>query len=173
MTHTYAVLDVSRATFDDVKRRLTDAGYEHTFHDDVIDMHGIALRAVDTPDTPLTFQQLIQANLSRVERWHSLDDWSVLEWAGAMCGEAGESANFAKKLRCVETEIANNDKRMFGLVVPKEQLIEVYRQGVGMEMADAIIYGALLCAKAKVDLVQCIRTAFNNKSMEYGFPERL
>src|SRR5882724_4498362 len=44
----------------------------------------------------LTFGEVIRANLSRVERWHSLASWSPLEWAGAMCGEAGEAANFAK-----------------------------------------------------------------------------
>ena len=32
--------------FVEIKRRLQVAGYEHAFMDDVIDMHGIALRAV-------------------------------------------------------------------------------------------------------------------------------
>lgn len=112
---------------------------------------------------PLTFDALIAANLSRVERWHSLHDWSPLEWAGAMCGEAGEAANFAKKFKRVTSGIPNKSSGN----------LEVYRKGVGMECADAIIYSVLLCASVDVDLVACIREAFNVKSEEYGFPERL
>lgn len=45
MTYTYAILEVSKATFDE----LVDAKYDHAFNDDddgalVIDMHGIALK---------------------------------------------------------------------------------------------------------------------------------
>ena len=120
----------------------------------------------------LTFQELIAANISRVARWHSLDSWSPLEWAGAMCGEAGEAANYAKKLKRVETEIANLDKRQLISVASDEQANH-YRKQVGMEVADVIIYGVLFCARVDVDLVECIREAFNKKSVEYGFPERL
>lgn len=45
MTHTYAVLDVSRAAYDEIRRKLDAAGYQHAFDGDVIDMHGIALAA--------------------------------------------------------------------------------------------------------------------------------
>lgn len=121
----------------------------------------------------LTFHELIFANLSRVERWHSLLDWSPLEWAGAMCGEAGEAANYAKKFKRVETDIANHDKRLVGDLMHRQELLNTYRQGIGHEVADVIIYGVLLCARVNVDLVKCIREAFNTKSAEYGFPERL
>jgi len=120
----------------------------------------------------LTFQELIAANISRVARWHSLDSWSPLEWAGAMCGEAGEAANAAKKLKRVEDQIANIDSRSYemGLSLNNRQC---YRKQIGMEVADVIIYGVLLCARVDADLVECIREAFNKKSVEYGFPERL
>ena len=46
-THTYAILNVSAAVYDEIKKLLTAAGYEDQFHKDngraVIDMHGIAL----------------------------------------------------------------------------------------------------------------------------------
>jgi hypothetical protein len=45
MTHTYAILDVSKKTFDEIRAKLDAAGYQHAFDRDVIDMHGIALRA--------------------------------------------------------------------------------------------------------------------------------
>ena len=44
-THTYAVLDVSEATYREVREKLGAAGYEHAFDRGIIDMHGIALRA--------------------------------------------------------------------------------------------------------------------------------
>lgn len=52
VSYTYALLPVSRETFDEIKRALLAAGYEHAFRDDgeVIDMHGIALQR-KVPDT--------------------------------------------------------------------------------------------------------------------------
>lgn len=44
-THTYAILPVSRAVFDEIKQKLSDAGYQHAFHDDVIDMQGIGVQS--------------------------------------------------------------------------------------------------------------------------------
>ena len=49
-THTYAILEVSRAAYIEIKEKLEKAGYSDQFHDDrdgdgvVIDMHGIALK---------------------------------------------------------------------------------------------------------------------------------
>lgn len=55
VTHTYAVLEVSKATFDEIASKLREAGYSHAFHseshgadreqkDVIIDMHGIGLK---------------------------------------------------------------------------------------------------------------------------------
>jgi hypothetical protein len=48
-THTYAVLDVPRTVYAAVRALLAQADYQHAFHanpdGEVIDMHGIALRA--------------------------------------------------------------------------------------------------------------------------------
>lgn len=174
----------AKINVDDVREAL-DRTVDQLIHDragllQLISTILIELRSKSQPtavlsrtDNDLTFHELILANLSRVQKWHALEDWSPLEWAGAMCGEAGEAANYAKKFKRIESEIANNDKRMFGLEVPKDQLLEKYREGIGLEVADVFIYGVLLCARVNVDLVACIRTAFNTKSIEYGFPERL
>jgi hypothetical protein len=49
MTYTYAIMEVSRETFEEILRKMQEAGYEHAIHaersgrDPVIDMHGIAL----------------------------------------------------------------------------------------------------------------------------------
>lgn len=51
-THTYVTLEVSDAAFDEIKKKLEDAGYQHTFANAegrlggpvaLIDMHGIAI----------------------------------------------------------------------------------------------------------------------------------
>jgi len=46
VTRTYAILEVHKTTFDDIAKKLRAADYDHAFHDDVIDMHGIALKAL-------------------------------------------------------------------------------------------------------------------------------
>lgn len=51
MTYTYAILDVSQRSFDEIARKLRDADYHHAFDRDVIDMHGIALRGDDRSRT--------------------------------------------------------------------------------------------------------------------------
>ncbi len=43
MTYTFAALEVSQATFDEIAGKLRATGYDHVFVDDLIDMHGIAL----------------------------------------------------------------------------------------------------------------------------------
>lgn len=49
MTYTFAVLEISKAAYDEIAGLLKAAGYHHVFHDNtdgvVIDMHGIALKA--------------------------------------------------------------------------------------------------------------------------------
>ena len=45
MTHTFTILKISQPAYDEIKLKLKDAGYEHTFLEDgVIDMHGIAIQ---------------------------------------------------------------------------------------------------------------------------------
>lgn len=49
-THTYAVLEVSQTTYNEIRQLLVEAGYQHTFileyDSEVIDMHGIAIQGV-------------------------------------------------------------------------------------------------------------------------------
>lgn len=53
-THTFAVLHVSPATYNEVYQLLKAAGYDHVFIEQenrtVIDMHGIALAAKPVED---------------------------------------------------------------------------------------------------------------------------
>jgi hypothetical protein len=44
MSHTYAILELSKAAVDEIRKKLADNGYDHAFHGDwIIDMHGIAV----------------------------------------------------------------------------------------------------------------------------------
>ena len=52
MTHTYAILDVSAVTFQEIASKLEAAGYHHAFKAEpdgslVIDLHGVAIRDVE------------------------------------------------------------------------------------------------------------------------------
>lgn len=52
MTHTFAVLEVTPMAFVEIRARLEKAGYDHAFHGDTIDMHGIGLKALSGPAAP-------------------------------------------------------------------------------------------------------------------------
>jgi hypothetical protein len=47
ITHTYAILELSKDAFDEIRSKLITAGYEDQFNEQdgpsVIDMHGIAV----------------------------------------------------------------------------------------------------------------------------------
>jgi NTP pyrophosphatase (non-canonical NTP hydrolase) len=121
--------------------------------------------AMIPPTGSLTLETLRQANASRVEAWHGINDWSVMEWGCAMAGEAGEACNVAKKIKRVETGIfKRKDEDKLPL---KEKLAE--------ECADTLIYLDLMCQRAGVDLAAATptRKKFNAISQEYGFPERI
>jgi hypothetical protein len=52
-TYTYVLLEVSKAVYDEIAAKLTQAGYHHAFGSEgEIDMHGIAL-IPSTSEKPL------------------------------------------------------------------------------------------------------------------------
>ena len=112
-----------------------------------------------------------ELSITRANRWHGGDraDWSALDWAGAMCGEAGEAANAVKKLKRLEDHLAthNESGRHY------TDLVQAH-EAICKEVADTILYGLLLMARVGCpDPSEVIRDVFNQKSEEYGFPERL
>jgi NTP pyrophosphatase (non-canonical NTP hydrolase) len=118
----------------------------------------------------VTLSRLQAMSNLRKNRWHEGDSrpWSTLEWAGAMCGEAGEAANVAKKLLRIDLGLRGNEA--------SERVVTDRAALVGRlanEIADTIIYASLLAAAEGIDLEQAIRDKFNAKSDEMGFPEHL
>lgn len=89
---------------------------------------------------------------------HTINSWSVLEWAGAAAGEMGETCNIAKKM------IRHRDK-VRGNKGPDTSL-EFLKSKLANEIADTVIYLDLLALHQDIDLAAAIAEAFNNKSKE-------
>ena len=125
----------------------------------------------------MNINEMFDINLARAKRWHhgTIEEWSALEWAGAMCGEAGECANAAKKLKRLEDGIKSiNANDPDSETVRHFDDLATARNVVAKEVADTIIYGLLVMARAGIDDPESvIRAVFNKKSIEYGFPERV
>jgi len=50
-TYTFALMQVSKATYDEIKQKLEEAGYGHAIQEDgALDMHGIGLTTKDPDD---------------------------------------------------------------------------------------------------------------------------
>lgn len=49
-THTYVELELSQSAYDEIAKKLRDAGYDHAFgRDGEIDMHGLAVTKESAP----------------------------------------------------------------------------------------------------------------------------
>ncbi len=119
----------------------------------------------------LTFRDVSEINLKRAVRWHagSLAEWSPLEWAGAMAGEAGEACNAAKKLRRFDQKIHQRKGDSTHDVNKRDALVAKLAE----EIADTFIYLDLLAQREGISLIKAVRDKFNATSEAEGFPERL
>jgi NTP pyrophosphatase (non-canonical NTP hydrolase) len=115
----------------------------------------------------LSFDNLRVVNVLRCLHGfkHTLESWSVAEWTNALCGEAGEAANIAKKMIRHRDQVAGNKGADTDLSALREKL--------GRELADVVIYADLVAASQGLDLGECVRDTFNRKSEELGVPHRL
>lgn len=129
-----------------------------------------------TDPCTIKLDQFEALNLQRCRRWHKgpqgIDEWSITDWFTAMTGELGEAANAVKKLRRVQGNLANiNDG--------DRQLSDVAEAAkkAQHELADTFIYMVIaahqLTKMGAPEFGAAIRYAFNQKSREYGFPERV
>ncbi len=116
----------------------------------------------------MDISKLQEVNATRAIRWHhdGKTDWTLLEWAGAMCGESGEAANVAKKIRRLDMQLPNKE-----MGLDKSNLRELQLK-CAHEIADSIIYGLIMLSKLDIDASHILGYVFNQKSIEYGFPER-
>jgi NTP pyrophosphatase (non-canonical NTP hydrolase) len=124
---------------------------------------------------------LADVNAARCGRWHppTSERWTLADWSNAMCGEAGEAANMVKKLRRIETgTVTEPTVRHNGHLVGLDAERRILAKGIGLELADVVIYADLLAqeltrAYGGYSLSDLIVTKFNAVSHREGFPERL
>lgn len=104
----------------------------------------------------ITFAKLRKVNTIRNDEvFNPCNNWSLMEWACAMAGEAGEVCGAIKKMRRME-EGTNSAKD------PND--LNVYKRKVADEMADVIIYLDLMASKMDIDLGQAVVDKFNEVS---------
>lgn len=92
---------------------------------------------------------------------HSLEEWSIAEWTNALAGEAGEAANFGKKLIRLRSPVVMLNKN-----VNKEEL----ENKLMYELADTVIYADLAAQSLNRSLWEYVEKAFNDKSIEMNLP---
>jgi NTP pyrophosphatase (non-canonical NTP hydrolase) len=112
----------------------------------------------------LTFKRFQQVNLDRCNEGfrHSVDNWSLLEWAGAMCGEAGEAANVCKKL-------LRKKQKIGGTWADKDPEERALLGQLSEEIGDVITYLSLLADAAGLDLEKCVALKFDHVSDKAGW----
>lgn len=113
----------------------------------------------------LSISDIVAASASRSDRW-MVEDWTLLEWTGAMAGEVGEACNAAKKLKRLQGGMRSLD-------AAGPHRVAALEMQVAKEAADGILYGVLVFAKLELNLEDVLRQVFNEKSELYGFPERI
>jgi hypothetical protein len=120
----------------------------------------------------LSFNDLRDVNVERCKAAfdHELSDWSLLEWAGAMAGEAGETANIAKKIKRIDERARKKGDGADPRVVKLRK--KLVRKLI-IEVADTVTYGDLLVSAAGGSLGKAVRQKFNQVSKEKGVPHRL
>lgn len=103
---------------------------------------------------------------ARSLRWGT-QGWILVDWTNAMCGESGEAANIAKKLRRLDFQLPN---KQAGLDVKDSFNL---RLKCAQECADTILYALLTMDYLGFNAYETLAEVFNKKSEEYGFPERI
>lgn len=116
-----------------------------------------------SPSEAPTIRSIQAINQARSDRWMAgSPGWTILEVAGELCGEAGELTNICKKLRRLEMGVPGNKLSDVGL-----------REQARGECGDVMVVLMLVASKLGIDLEDAVREAFNRKSIEMGFPERI
>lgn len=96
----------------------------------------------------LTFAAFREANVRRCETvFHTLAEYSGMDWGCCLAGEVGELCNLLKKRRRGD---------------------QVSDQAIAGEIGDVIAYLDLLAARLGIDLARAAREKFNRKSAEFG-----
>lgn len=115
----------------------------------------------------LTFEELAIQNRIRCETsfHHPLNSWSLLEWGGAAAGELGEACNLAKKIKRITDGLGHLNK--------SDDTPLDFRDKMGEEIADTVIYLDLMASAGGLSLGDLIRDKFNKDSRKHNVGEKL
>lgn len=112
----------------------------------------------------MTLKEVEDAACARLPYFHGdagIKDWSTMEWAGAMAGEAGEACNVTKKIRRVDS---NHQRRKH--THTREELVEM----LGEELADTLCYLVITAKREGIDLNAAFIKKYNQVSQENDIP---
>lgn len=113
----------------------------------------------------MIFEEFRKKNRLRCESTsHTIKAWKPWEWSNAMAGECGEACNITKKMNRIwpgNSSIKNWNK-------PEDQKLDKLKERLAIEIADVVIYADLFASSLDLRLEDCIRLAFNSKSLEIG-----
>lgn len=125
----------------------------------------IERRGVSLPE--VTFQLIQTVSLQRNARWKGDGpSYTKLERAAEVAGECGELVNAVKKLRRHELKMRGNYR-------PGESTEDELRHKIAYEAGDVLVTVANLLNECGIDMWYALQLAFNTKSDEMGFPEKL
>lgn len=118
----------------------------------------------------MNFNDLSTINKKRCENIngfnHPLDSWRPSQWSNGMAGECGEACNITKKMDRIIDNIQRTSK-------PNDRSMSNLKEKLMLELGDMIIYADLLAQRCDFKLEDCVKLAFNSKSDEIGFNEKL
>lgn len=112
-------------------------------------------------------EELKKVNVKRSKESFGFDvlEWSLQDWSNAVAGEAGELCNITKKVKRGDYHNRpenSSDNPEFHNAYAAAQ----YREEIGMEAADIVIYLDLLCQREGLDLGAEIVKKFNMVSQK-------
>ena len=114
--------------------------------------------------TKFDISKFSATNLERCNEWHSIHDWSPMEWGAATAGELGELCNVLKKIKRYDMEIQQN-----ATSESRDQLVSMAMD----EIADTLCYLDLVASSLGIDISQAVVSKFNRISDREGLPQRI
>jgi NTP pyrophosphatase (non-canonical NTP hydrolase) len=112
------------------------------------------------------FQAFRQQNISRARNgFRCYDNQPMTYWTTALAGEVGELCNMIKKLERVQRGGIDGGSTYTAKNIDTKMLKE--------EIGGIAIYLDLLASLLHIDLQEAIVDTFNEKSVKYGFSEKI
>lgn len=123
----------------------------------------------------LSIEEFAKASLDRCDRpkpqgFGGHQNWMPDSWTNAICGEAGEAANKAKKFSKRTEDFENvGAYEIFCKMAEGQELL----RGIAVELADTIIYAMIAIQKFGFNPAEILTTTFNTVSERENMPFKI